>query len=92
MMTKTKIALAAALLFGIASAAQAAGRDDADHSGGFRVGPVGQSYEGANPVDHPSLARGAYARAHAPVQAHETRTPNSEPAYMNFQDQYSDQN
>ena len=92
MMTKTKIALAAALLLGVASAAQAADRDDG-YAGGFRVGPTGQSFEGANPVYHPSLARGAYASGRVPAQAHETRTPNAnEPAYMNFQDQYSDQN
>jgi hypothetical protein len=91
MMTKTKIALAAALLLGVATAASAAGRDDADHGGGFRVGPAGQSFEGVNPVDHPSLARGAYARV--PGAAHETRTPAAnEPGYMGFQDRYSNQN
>jgi hypothetical protein len=58
-MTKTTIALAAALLLGVASAAYAAGRDDPDHSGGFRVGPLGNSAEsGVNPVDHPSLRNG----------------------------------
>jgi len=93
MMTKTKIALAAALLLGVASAAQAADRDDADHAGGFRVGPLGQSFEGVNPVDHPSLARGAYASGRAPAQAHETRTPAAkEPTYMDYQNNYADQN
>ena len=91
MMTKTKVALAAALLLGVATAAQAGGRDDAEHAGGFRTGPIGQSFEGVNPVDHPSLARGAYARG--AVESHETRTPAAkEPAYMDFQDRYSNQN
>jgi hypothetical protein len=79
MLTKTRIALAAALLLGVASAAQAAGRDDADHSGGFRVGPLGQSAtSGVNPADHRSLARGAYGYA---------RT--IEPNYMAVQDQFN---
>jgi hypothetical protein len=60
-MTKTTLALATALLLGVASAAYAGGRDDADHSGGFRVGPLGNTADsGVNPVDHPSL-RGSYA-------------------------------
>jgi hypothetical protein len=64
MVTKTKLALAALLMLGLASAAQAGGRDDADHSGGYRTGPLGNTFEsGVNPVDHPSLARGAYASA-----------------------------
>jgi predicted outer membrane protein len=64
MVTKTKLALAALLMLGIASAAQAGGRDDADHSGGYRTGPLGNDFaSGVNPVDHPSLARGAYASA-----------------------------
>jgi hypothetical protein len=64
MLTRTKIVLVAALL-GVASAAHAAGsKDDADHNGGYRVGPLGQIFNsGVNPVDHPSLARGAYAHA-----------------------------
>jgi hypothetical protein len=58
-MTKTTIALATALLLGVASAAYAGGRDDPDHSGGFRVGPIGNSADsGVNPVDHPSLRSG----------------------------------
>jgi hypothetical protein len=78
MLTRTKVALAAALLLGVASAAQAAGRDDADHAGGFRVGPLGQSSTaGVNPADHRSLARGAYGSV---------RT--AEPGYMAVQDQF----
>jgi hypothetical protein len=56
MLSRTKIALAAGLVLSVASAAQAGGRDDADSSGGYRVGPTGQSFEsGVNPVYHPSL-------------------------------------
>ena len=62
MITTTKLAVAALVMFGIASSAQAGGRDDADHSGGFRTGPLGQGFtSGVNPVDHPSTARSAYA-------------------------------
>jgi hypothetical protein len=62
-MLTRKIVLVATLLLGVAFAAHAAGsKDDADHSGGYRVGPFGQIFNsGVNPVDHPSLARGAYA-------------------------------
>jgi hypothetical protein len=64
MITKTKLALASLLMLAIASAAQAGSKDDADHSGGFRTGPLGQSFNsGVNPVDHPSMARDAYASA-----------------------------
>jgi len=63
-MTWTKFALATALVLGLASAAYAGGRDDADHSGGFRVGPVGNlAHSGVNPVDHPSL-QGSYGYAY----------------------------
>jgi opacity protein-like surface antigen len=48
MFTKTKMAVAAALVLGLASAAQAGGRDDADSSGGYGVGPTGQSFNGAS--------------------------------------------
>jgi len=59
-MTKVTIALATALLLGVASAACAGSRDDADSSGGYRVGPLGNpAASGVNPVDHPSL-RGPY--------------------------------
>jgi len=70
----SKIVLAAALVLGAASVALAADRDDAGYSGGYRVGPLGQSFEsGVNPVHHRSLrgatggAAAAYARA---VQHH----------------------
>jgi hypothetical protein len=68
----SKIALVAALVLGAASVAYAAERDDADTSGGFRVGPLGQSMDsGVNPVFHRSL-RGAvqYRGSDARAQAH----------------------
>ena len=92
MLTKTKIALAAVLLVGVASVAQAGGRDDADRSGGFRVGPTGQgAQDGVNPVDHRSLARGAYASTRSQTAKKPdgvARTPVSEPAYIGIQDQF----
>jgi hypothetical protein len=102
MIAKTKLALAALLMLGVASAAQAGSKDDADHSGGFRVGPLGQSFNsGVNPVDHPSLARGAYASAarkgrpaRVPADAgkkaygYAPAPTLSEPAYMRIQDQF----
>jgi hypothetical protein len=60
MFTKTKLALAAALIFGVASAAQAASENDGgNETGGYRVGPMGQHFGGVNPVYHRSL-RHAY--------------------------------
>jgi len=68
-MTMSKIALVAALVLGAASGAYAGGKDDADYGGGYRVGPLGQSFDGANPVHHRSIRgaaqyqyRGDYAR------------------------------
>jgi uncharacterized membrane protein len=46
MTTKTKIAFAALLMLGIASAAQAGSKDDADATGGYAVGPMGQNLQG----------------------------------------------
>jgi hypothetical protein len=43
MLTKIKFAVAALLVLGIASVAQAGSRDDPDPSGGYGVGPLGQS-------------------------------------------------
>jgi hypothetical protein len=59
MFTKTKVAFAAALIFGAASAAQA--NEPRDEFGGYRVGPLGQSFQGANPVYHRSLRGGGLA-------------------------------
>jgi hypothetical protein len=56
MLNMTKLALAAALVLGAASAVQANDNDRNDR-GGYRVGPLGQSFEGANPAFHPSMRR-----------------------------------
>jgi hypothetical protein len=59
MFTKTKLALAAALIFGVASAAQAANENDGgNETGGYRLGPMGQHFGGVNPVYHRSLRHG----------------------------------
>ena len=66
MLNMTKLALAAALALGAVSAAQANDNDRNDR-GGYRVGPLGQSFQGANPAYHPSMrygwqyGEGAYA-------------------------------
>ena len=45
MFTKTKLALAAALIFGAASAVQAASENDGgNETGGYRLGPMGQHF------------------------------------------------
>jgi len=62
MLSKTGIAiLAAATIFGAASAALAGSKDDADHSGGARIGPMGQVMGG------PSTWRGRPSSAYAYV-------------------------
>jgi hypothetical protein len=59
MLTKTKLALAAVLIFGAASAVQAASENDGgNETGGFRVGPMGQHFAGANPAYHRSMRYG----------------------------------
>jgi opacity protein-like surface antigen len=57
MLNMTKLALAAALALGAVSAAQANDNDRNDR-GGYRVGPLGQSFPGANPAYHPSMRYG----------------------------------
>jgi hypothetical protein len=52
MLSKAKIIIAAVLVLGLASAAQAGGRDDADSSGGYAVTPNGS---GVNPALHPEF-------------------------------------
>jgi hypothetical protein len=52
MLSKAKIVIAAVLVLGLASAAQAGGRDDADSSGGYVVAPNGS---GVNPALHPEI-------------------------------------
>jgi hypothetical protein len=66
MFTKTKLALAAALIFGAASAVQAASENDGgNETGGYRLGPMGQHFGGVNPVYHRSL-RHAYGTGSGP--------------------------
>ena len=60
-MSKTTIALAMAVIFAAASAAQAGSKDDADHVGGIRIGPLGQVFGG------PSTWRGRPSNAYAYV-------------------------
>jgi hypothetical protein len=68
MFTRTKLALVGALVLGLGTVAQAGSRDDANRTGGYRVGPLSQSFTGANPASHRSMraarmtnGRGAYA-------------------------------
>jgi hypothetical protein len=65
MFTKTKMALAVAMVLGAASAVQANDKDRND-TGGYRVGAKGQSFQGANPAYHPSTRRGGGAYAFVP--------------------------
>jgi hypothetical protein len=54
--SKTKMAVAAVLMLCVSSAAYAGGsRNDADPSGGYPVGPMGQIFEGVNPALHPAI-------------------------------------
>ena len=77
MISKTKMVLAVALVLGLASVAQAAGQDDdGGTGGGYRVGPMGQSFDsGVNPVYHPSF-RNAFDYV-APRQQSPRKKPNS---------------
>jgi hypothetical protein len=74
MLTKTKIALAAAVILGSATAVLANDNDRND-VGGFHVGPLGQEMGGGavNPTYHRSLRSGASAaeaQASASCEAH----------------------
>jgi hypothetical protein len=64
MLTKSKLALAAMLILGAASAAQAGKDADPEATGGFVWGPLGQRMGGSavNPAYHRSLGgrRGAF--------------------------------
>jgi hypothetical protein len=62
MLTRTKLALVGALVLGLGTVAQAGGSKDDDPQGGFRVGPMWQSFPGANPAYHPSMRGRIYAR------------------------------
>jgi hypothetical protein len=71
MSTKTSLLLAAVLTLGLATAAQAGAQDDGER-GGFRVGPLGQTFgDGVNPADHRSL-RGNAAKAFASTRHQQT--------------------
>jgi hypothetical protein len=65
MFTKTKLALAVVMMLGAASAVEANDKDGND-TGGYRVGPLGQSFQGANPAYHRSMRRGRGAYAFVP--------------------------
>jgi hypothetical protein len=65
MFTKTKLVLAAVLVLGAASAVQASDKDRND-TGGYRTGPQGQSFQGANPAYHRSLRHGGGDYAFSP--------------------------
>jgi hypothetical protein len=74
MLTKTRLAVAAALLLGVASAAQAANDNQSDPTRGYPYGPEGQRVGGkaVNPVDHLSTRRVgpyAYSAKGSPVAA-----------------------
>ena len=60
MLTKTRLAIAAALLLGVASAAQAANDNQSDPTRGFPYGPEGQRMGGnaVNKADHLSTRPG----------------------------------
>jgi len=83
MFTKTKLALVGALVLGLGTVAQAGSKDDADHTGGYRAGPLSQSFSGANPVHHPSMRGRIQARgmrgsdAYAFVPRSTLRAPRS---------------
>ena len=60
MLTKSRLAIAAALLLGAASVAQAANDNQSDPTRGFPYGPEGQRVGGTavNPADHLSTRPG----------------------------------
>jgi hypothetical protein len=60
MLTKSRLAIAAALLLGAASVAQAANDNQSDPTRGFPYGPQGQRVGGkaVNPADHLSTRPG----------------------------------
>jgi hypothetical protein len=74
MLTKTSLAIAAALLLGAVSAAQAANDNQSDPTRGYPYGPEGQRVGGkaVNPVHHLSTRPGgpyAYRARRLPVSA-----------------------
>ena len=80
MLNRTRMAVAAVLVLCVSSAAHAGGsRNDADSSGGYPIGPMGQIFGGVNPVYHPDIFGGGesaygyvgspHARPHKKVNA-----------------------
>jgi opacity protein-like surface antigen len=65
MLTKTRLALAAVLALGAASAAQANDNDRNDR-GGYRYGPLGQDFKAGSPTYHWSMRRGGEAFGFVP--------------------------
>jgi hypothetical protein len=63
MLSKTKMALAAVFVLGLASAAQAGDRDDPDRGGGSPVGPLGQIFDGVNPALHRAFRAESFGQA-----------------------------
>jgi hypothetical protein len=66
MFNMAKLALAGALVLG--TSAVQAGNDNKNpqDKGGYRVGPLGQHFSGANPAFHHSMRRGNEAYAFTP--------------------------
>jgi Spy/CpxP family protein refolding chaperone len=68
MLSKSKLAIAAALVLGAVSAAQAANDNQSDPTRGYAYGPLGQRMGGraVNPVDHRSTRHGWHSYAYVP--------------------------
>ena len=62
MFTKTTLLVAGALVLGLGIVAQAGSKDEHNPAGGYRVGPLSQSFAGANPASHPSMRGRVHAR------------------------------
>ena len=92
MFTKTKLALVGALVFGLGTMAQAGSKDDAEHEGGYRLGPLSQRFAGVNPASHRSLRGRMYARgtngreAYGFVPRSRASRPVGEETYIRVQD------
>jgi hypothetical protein len=76
MLAKTKIALAAIIMLGAGSLAQASDNDGGNDTGGYReLGPGGVVTDGVNPAFHRSLRGNAgNAYAYVPHVAHRHTT------------------
>jgi hypothetical protein len=78
MFNMTKLTLAAVLVLGGASMVQAGNDNKAPEDlGGYRTGPLGQHFRGANPVFHRSMRRGgegyAFMPGHSRFPSHRSR-------------------